>query len=189
MQTSNKQFVENQENPAITWFGYDSRFSHRKGGRPHGEHSWLDAFAEPNQNFPVCSTEYALTLDRGAYRVEWDTEVIFKEPVCVNPRNDYPVLLSLVYGDTVNGRHKMTFHSQVYVCANRNGLKYSGKLVTDFDVTARGVVQITISAFNDEKTQDPTFINAKEMIVNTMNVTYRATELTDNILNSIYPIR
>lgn len=174
---------------AVTWPGDDKRFWHRKGGRRHESHSWLDKFSEPNQNLAVCSTNRKLTLERGSYRVSWDAEVVFRSPACRSPSRDYPVLLSSVHGNkNVNGGYAQKWYSQVYVCAKRNGLLYRGSLSTDFKVTEKGAVDISISAFNDERTYEPTDINAREVIIYKMVVSRTKKELDDNDLRIVYPM-
>lgn len=150
------------------WNGNDSRFFHREGGETFGKNAWIDRFREPNQNIAVCLG--TLELAPGRYKVSWDCEIIFKEPVCRNPDEGYPVLLSVASGRNVDQIFSRTMHSQVYVCARRDELVFNEGISTGFRVLRQSDVRLEIAAFDDTRTATPTSTGVEEVIVKCMNI-------------------
>jgi hypothetical protein len=166
--------------------GNSPYFYHRSGGQVYKGTSWIDSFSEPNQNFPVCSVQSKdprldklglltpddknnpiYNLPTADYIVEWDCEAVFRKPSCQFPSEEYPVFLSWV---AWQGGSERAWVSQKHVCPSKDILAYRGAVVSTFSIVAPTELTIRLSAFNDEKTADPTDINLKEVIVHEMRL-------------------
>lgn len=169
--------------------GNDPRFYHRQGGQPFQNDSWIDRFSEPNQNLAVCGLGQPLSLSAGIYRLDWDCQLNFKSPECRRPDKNYPVVLSLVFGQGVDKNVATTSISQVTACAERDELIYNKGISTDFRILGNnGSVFIEISAYDDTRTSEPTSINVEEVIVRKMSL-YQVESLTKDNLYTIDSIK
>ena len=160
------------------WNGYDSRWYYRQGGRRDGT-AWTDRFTAPNPAMSLMTIAQQrdyFDLDRGSYRIKWDAHLVFANPACEEPSENY--LAIGVRGTRLSGGNAFflnTWISEVYVCARRNGLVYEHGLVADFELRQRSTgINFSLLANNDGDSGRQGYTNCREVIVYSMELTKSA---------------
>jgi hypothetical protein len=147
-----------------SWDGNSQDFFHRDGGVPDSGTFWKDTFLSLNPALPVCGLNTPISLtETGIYWLVWEADLIFADPACRAATSDRLAMQSTVIALS-SGQVSNTFHSQAYVCANREGLVFNLGIDLKFRLSETGQIDLSFFAYDDRMVGGGQ-TNMKEVIV------------------------